>query len=124
MNASDQSSSQALQVGDRGKSVFASVLVGIDGSPEALEAARQASVLAEGRVELLAAYDIAAGLVGGIGLSAPAYTTMSSSACGPRRISRRRAGTWSGSRTPGDGSFAAQRGTSCSTRSSVRGTHS
>ena len=73
MNASDQSSSQALQVGDRGKSVFASVLVGIDGSPEALEAARQASVLAEGRVELLAAYDIAAGLVGGIGLSAPAY---------------------------------------------------
>ena len=60
---------------ESGTSVFASVLVGIDGSPEAVEAARQASVLAEGRVALLAAYDIAAGLVGGAGsgLSVPAY---------------------------------------------------
>ena len=56
-----------------GRSVFAGVLVGIDGSPEAVEAARQASVLAEGRLELLAAYDIAAGLVGGTGASVPAY---------------------------------------------------
>ena len=67
MNASDQS------VGDRGESIFAGVLVGIDGSSEALEAGRQASVLAEGRLELLAAYDIAAGLVGGTGVSVPAY---------------------------------------------------
>ena len=73
MSASDRSSGQALQLGDRGKGVFASVLVGIDGSPEALEAARQASVLAEGPVELLAAYDVAAALVGGTGLSVPAY---------------------------------------------------
>ncbi|MGH3127410.1 MAG: universal stress protein [Gaiellaceae bacterium] len=58
---------------DDGRNVFASVLVGIDGSPEALEAARQLSVLAEGRLELLAAYDIAAGLVGGTGLSVPSY---------------------------------------------------
>ncbi|MGH3127910.1 MAG: hypothetical protein ACRDPX_08320, partial [Gaiellaceae bacterium] len=56
-----------------GRSVFAGVLVGIDGSPEAAEAARQASVLAEGRLELLASYDIAAGLVGGTGISVPAY---------------------------------------------------
>jgi hypothetical protein len=51
-----------------GKSVFPSVLVRIDGSPEALEAAAQASALAEGRLEHLAAYDIAAGLVGGTAL--------------------------------------------------------
>jgi nucleotide-binding universal stress UspA family protein len=56
-----------------GGNAFASVLVGIDGSPEAVEAARQASVLAEGQVELLATYDIAAGLVGGTGVSVPAY---------------------------------------------------
>src|SRR5512133_980929 len=73
MTASYQSSSQASHIDDRGTSVFARVLVGIDGSPEALEAARQASVLAEGRVELLAAYDIAAGLVGGTGPAVPAY---------------------------------------------------
>ena len=72
MNAPGRSSSQSADVSEGGKSVFASVLVGIDGSPEALEAARQASVLAEGRVELLAAYDIAAPLAGGTGLSVPA----------------------------------------------------
>ena len=73
MSVSHQSSSQALQFGDRGTGVFASVLVGIDGSPEALEASRQASALAVGRVELLATYDIAAALVGGTGLSVSAY---------------------------------------------------
>lgn len=73
MNAPDRSSSQAPEVGDRGKDVFASVLVGIDGSPEALEAARQASVLAEGRLELLAAYGIAAALTGETGVSVPAH---------------------------------------------------
>ncbi len=70
--APDRSSTQE-QVSERGRSVFASVLVGIDGSPEALEAARQASVLAEGRLELLAAYDIAAAIVGGTDPSMPAY---------------------------------------------------
>jgi nucleotide-binding universal stress UspA family protein len=74
MNAADGSSSEAAdaRLGERAN-IFGSVLVGIDGSPEALEAARQASVLTEGRVVLLAAYDIAAALVGGTGPAAPAY---------------------------------------------------
>jgi nucleotide-binding universal stress UspA family protein len=73
MDAPDGSSSEAAdtRLGERG-SVFGSVLVGIDGSPEALEAARQASVLTEGRLLLLAAYDIAAALVGGAAPTVPA----------------------------------------------------
>lgn len=55
------------------QSVFGRVLVGVDGSPEALEAARQAAVLAAGPVRLLAAYDIASGLVGGTGPFVPTY---------------------------------------------------
>jgi hypothetical protein len=38
--------------------VFRSVLVGIDSSPEALEAAKQASILAQGPVTLIASYDL------------------------------------------------------------------
>jgi nucleotide-binding universal stress UspA family protein len=74
MDAADGSSSEAAgaRLGERAN-IFGSVLVGIDGSPEALEAARQASVLTEGRVVLLAAYDIAAALVGGTGPAVPAY---------------------------------------------------
>jgi nucleotide-binding universal stress UspA family protein len=74
MDAPDGSSSETAdtRLGERG-SVFGSVLVGIDGSPEALEAARQASVLTEGRLVLLAAYDIATPLVGGTGPAVPAY---------------------------------------------------
>lgn len=56
-----------------GESIFASVLIGIDGSSEALEAARQVSVLAEGRLELLAAYDIPAPFAVGTGVSVPVY---------------------------------------------------
>lgn len=53
--------------------VFGRVLVGIDGSEESREAARQAATLTGGSLTLLAAYDIASALVGGTGLGVPAY---------------------------------------------------
>jgi nucleotide-binding universal stress UspA family protein len=51
------------------------VLVGIDGSAESAEAARQTAVLTEprGRLTLLAAYDVAPAIVGGTGSRTPAY---------------------------------------------------
>ena len=55
-----------------GVSIFGRVLVGIDGSPESVEAARQAATLAQGPVTLLAAYDLVRGLVGGVGPATPA----------------------------------------------------
>jgi nucleotide-binding universal stress UspA family protein len=55
-----------------GASAFERVLVGIDGSPESVEAARQAAALAHGPVTLLAAYDLVRGLVGGVGPATPA----------------------------------------------------
>lgn len=55
-----------------GAAIFGRVLVGIDGSPESVEAARQAATLAHGPVTLLAAYDLVRGLVGGVGPATPA----------------------------------------------------
>lgn len=46
-------------------SIFNRILVGIDESPESLEAARQAAILATGPVSLLAVYDLTHALVGG-----------------------------------------------------------
>ncbi|HEX7256207.1 MAG TPA: universal stress protein [Gaiellaceae bacterium] len=54
-------------------SVFERVLVGVDGSAESLAAVRQAATLAEGPITLLAAYELAAALVGGMGPASPAY---------------------------------------------------
>ena len=56
-------------------SLFARVLVGVDGSLESREAARQAALLADptGRLTVLAAYDIASAVVGGTGSNVPAY---------------------------------------------------
>jgi len=47
-------------------------LVGIDGSEESREAARQAALLLDGELTLLAAYDVAPA-IGGTGTHVPAY---------------------------------------------------
>ena len=52
---------------------FSRVVVGIDSSPESLEAARQAAALAEGPISLVAAYALSSGLVGGVAPAVPAY---------------------------------------------------
>jgi nucleotide-binding universal stress UspA family protein len=54
------------------RSVFSRVLVGIDGSEESREAARQAAILVDGELTLLAAYDVAPA-IGGTGTHVPAY---------------------------------------------------
>ena len=46
------------------RSIFGRILVGIDDTPESLEAARQAAALASGSVTLLAAYDLTETVVG------------------------------------------------------------
>ena len=54
-------------------STFSRILVGVDGSKESREAARQAATVAEGELTLLAAYDIASAIVGGTGIYVPDY---------------------------------------------------
>jgi nucleotide-binding universal stress UspA family protein len=54
-------------------SIFSRVLVGIDDSPESVEAARQAATLANGPITLLAAYDLTDALAGGGMPPAPVY---------------------------------------------------
>jgi nucleotide-binding universal stress UspA family protein len=54
-------------------SIFGRLLVGIDDSPESLEAARQAATLATGPVTLLAAYDLMQTVVGAGMAPAPVY---------------------------------------------------
>jgi nucleotide-binding universal stress UspA family protein len=54
------------------RSVFSRVLVGIDGSEESREAARQAAILVDGELTLLASYDVAPA-IGGTGAGVPAY---------------------------------------------------
>ena len=62
---------QSLATGRLAESIFGHVLVGIDGSPESLEAARQAGKLATGPVALLASYDLAQTVVGAGMMAAP-----------------------------------------------------
>jgi nucleotide-binding universal stress UspA family protein len=55
------------------RSVFSRVLVGIDGSEQSCEAARQAATLVDGELTLLAAYDVAPAIVAGTGTHVPDY---------------------------------------------------
>jgi nucleotide-binding universal stress UspA family protein len=55
------------------RSVFSRVLVGIDGSEQSREAARQAATLVDGELTLLTSYDVAPGIVGGTGTHVPNY---------------------------------------------------
>ena len=59
---------------EAGRRVFDRILVGVDGSQQALEAARQAALLldVDGQLTLLSAWDIVHG-VGGTGTRIPAY---------------------------------------------------
>jgi nucleotide-binding universal stress UspA family protein len=54
------------------RSVFSRILVGIDGSEGSREAARQAALLVDGELTLLASYDVAPA-IGGTGTGVPAY---------------------------------------------------
>lgn len=53
------------------RSVFTRVLVGVDGSNEAIEAARQAAILADGPLVLLGVYDSASWIIGATGTCVP-----------------------------------------------------
>jgi nucleotide-binding universal stress UspA family protein len=65
MNASIETNAQ-------GHSMLSRVLVGIDGSDESREAARQAAILVDGELTLLASYDVAPAIAG-TGVGVPYY---------------------------------------------------
>ena len=60
---------------EAGRRIFSRVLVGVDGSQQALEAARQAAILQEpeGRLTLLSAWNLAPPIIGGTGTHTPYY---------------------------------------------------
>jgi nucleotide-binding universal stress UspA family protein len=60
---------------EAGRRVFTRIVVGIDGSQQALEAARQAALLqdVDGRLTLLSAWDVASTIIGGTGTEIPYY---------------------------------------------------
>lgn len=67
MNAATEEKAQDV------RTVFRRVLVGIDGSEESREAARQAAKLAQGELTLFAVYDTTDAIIGGTGIGVPVY---------------------------------------------------
>jgi nucleotide-binding universal stress UspA family protein len=67
----ERTSSPAASV----ETIFSRILVGVDGSPESREAARQSALLLEpdGELTLLAAFGVAPALTGGNGFGIPVY---------------------------------------------------
>jgi nucleotide-binding universal stress UspA family protein len=70
MSTTTEQISSARSLGD---AIFKHTLVGIDGSPESLEAARQAARLATGPVSLFTSYDLAQAVVGAGMMVGPVY---------------------------------------------------
>jgi nucleotide-binding universal stress UspA family protein len=64
-------------VTSQGHTFFSRVIVGIDGSEESREAARQAAILVDGELTLVASYDIAAAIAG-TGIGVPVYLDVDS----------------------------------------------
>ena len=75
MIASSNSRMTPHQAETADATIFTRVLVGVDGSPEGIEAARQAASLLEpaGSLKLASAYNVATAAVGGGGMAAPIY---------------------------------------------------
>jgi nucleotide-binding universal stress UspA family protein len=69
----------------RQSSVFRRVLVGIDGSEESREAARQAARLVDGELTFLVAYDVAPAIVGGTGYLVPSYSDIDLQRAGAKK---------------------------------------
>ena len=72
---------------EAGRRIFTRIVVGVDGSRQALEAARQAALLQDidGQLTLLAAWDTAATIIGGTGSEIPVLLRRGSAADGAER---------------------------------------
>ena len=103
-----------------GRRIFTRILVGVDGSQQALEAARQAALLqdVDGQLTLLAVWDIAP-VMGGTGTRIPYYLDEDFSARPRRRGCARRPNTSRPTPPPPPSWCAARPWPRCSRRSSV-----
>ena len=112
---------------DAGRRVFTRIVVGIDGSQQALEAARQAALLqdVDGRLTLFSAWDIAPTIIGGTGNRDPLLLRRGAAADDRREGPASPRATTSPPTPPRPASSCAARPSrSCSRRSSATRTRS